>query len=233
MDLYWIPLGAGTPVVRVSGRVFETLAALAHRRPRCDLYHAALQVRAATGRFVIEQAPAPDANGASRGVVASGPVGTRILGRFRMFRYEVRCWPNGTIPDLSHADGGPVSISDSPIAAARLLEVAPTIPVLVWGRDEACTGDMWNSNSVIAWILARSDIDIDDLRPPPGGRAPGWHAGIDLARRPTAPPSRDSKGPRGPTTSVRLIDFINIRRRRRRSSQIHETTVAPTAGSAR
>ena len=98
VDLYWIPLEAGTPVVHLSGRVFETLATLAHRRRRCDLYHAALEVRAPTGRFVIEQAPVPDANGASRRVVASGPVGTRLLGRFRMFRYEVRCWPNGTIP---------------------------------------------------------------------------------------------------------------------------------------
>jgi hypothetical protein len=42
---------------------------------------------------------------------------------------------------------------------------------------------MWNSNSVIAWVIARSGIDADPIQPPAGGRAPGWHAGLVLARR--------------------------------------------------
>ncbi len=182
-DLYWIPLGAGTPVVRFCGRVFETLSARRNRRPRSELYHAALQLRAPQGRFVVEQAPVPDADGASRGVVASGPVGTRLAGRFRVFRYEVRCWRDGTIPDLSYADGGPVAISDDPALASRIIELLPTIPVLVWGRDESRTGEMWNSNSVIAWVLAGSGVDVDRLRPPRHGRAPGWNAGRVVARR--------------------------------------------------
>jgi hypothetical protein len=40
---------------------------------------------------------------------------------------------------------------------------------------------MWNSNSVVAWLLERSGHDAD-LRPPGGGRAPGWAAGVALAR---------------------------------------------------
>ena len=51
VDLYWIPLGAGSPIVEASGRLFETLSAWWHRRPRCDLYHAALEVSAPHGRL--------------------------------------------------------------------------------------------------------------------------------------------------------------------------------------
>jgi hypothetical protein len=62
VDLYWIPLGAGAHVVRVSGKVFEAGSALVHRRGRCDhLYHSALVVDVPEGRFVIEQAPVPTA----------------------------------------------------------------------------------------------------------------------------------------------------------------------------
>ena len=43
---------------------------------------------------------------------------------------------------------------------------------------------MWNSNSVIAWVLARSGIDADSIHPPAGGRAPGWRAGLVVAHRP-------------------------------------------------
>ena len=54
VDLYWIPLGAGANVVRVSGKVFEAVSALAQRRGRCDLYHSALVVHVPS-RFVIER----------------------------------------------------------------------------------------------------------------------------------------------------------------------------------
>jgi len=53
----------------------------------------------------------------------------------------------------------------------------------VWGRDELKTGDMWNSNSVTAWLIARSGMDTDSIHPPAGGRAPGWQAGLVVARR--------------------------------------------------
>ncbi len=187
VDLSWIPLGAGSPVVEFSGNVFEAIAARVHRRPRSDLYHAALEVYLPSGRFAIEQAPVPDANGASRGVVAVGPVGVRAAGRWRRLRYEVRCWPDGIIPDLGDAVGSPVHVSIDSTVATRILEVLPTIPTPVWGRDEAGVGDMWNSNSVIAWVLTQSGIDAHSLRPPTGGRAPGWRAGCVVAdsdRRP-------------------------------------------------
>jgi hypothetical protein len=58
-----------------------------------------------------------------------------------------------------------------------------SLPSPVWGRDELKTGEMWNSNSVIAWLLTQSGLPTDTVRPPAGGRAPGWEAGLATARR--------------------------------------------------
>jgi hypothetical protein len=181
--LYWIPLGAGAHVVRISGKLYKAASALVARRPRCDLYHSALVIAAPAGDFVIEQAPVPDLHGERRGVVAEGPVGMRWLGRFRVFRYEIRCWQGGRIPDINRAIGSPVRITDDFDVAARILETLPSIPTPVWGRDGLDTGEMWNSNSVVSWVLARSGAGIETIHPPPNGRAPGWDAGIAVAAR--------------------------------------------------
>ena len=181
VDLYWIPLGAGSPVVQASGRMFERLSAWRHNRPRCDLYHAAMQVQTPQGYFTIEQAPVPDRDGAARGVVAEGPVGLRIAGHLRVFRYEVRCWPDGTIPDIGFAVDSPVLVSTDMTVATTILEQLPYVPTPVWGRDEAGTGDMWNSNSIMSWVLTRAGVDTDTLKLPPRGRAPGWSAGRIVA----------------------------------------------------
>ena len=69
VELLWIPLGAGGHVVRLNGKLFEALSAMAQQRPRSDIYHAALEVITGDGRYVIELAPVPDNNGRSRGVV--------------------------------------------------------------------------------------------------------------------------------------------------------------------
>jgi hypothetical protein len=74
-------------------------------------------------------------------------------------------------------------LSDDEGVAHRVLEVAGEVPSLVWGRDEIGTGEMWNSNAVIAWIIARSGLDASRIRPPAGGRAPGWGAGVAVAGR--------------------------------------------------
>ena len=44
---------------------------------------------------------------------------------------------------------------------------------LGWGRDELHAGEMWNSNSLIAWLLARSGHHPDAIEMPARGRAPG------------------------------------------------------------
>ena len=183
VDLYWLPLGAGGHSVRLNGRVFEAVAAALGRRARCDLYHSALEVRVPEGRFVIEQAPVRDGNGAARGVVAEGAVGSRWAGRFRIFRYEVRRWRGGVIPDLDEAVASPQRLTDDPDAAQRVLDLAPQVPTAVWGRDELAAGEMWNSNSIVAWLIARSGLPAESIRLPVGGRAPGWDAGLVVARR--------------------------------------------------
>jgi hypothetical protein len=71
--------------------------------------------------------------------------------------------------------------------AQRLLELVPTVPALTRGRDELRTGEMWNSNSMIAWLIARSGIEAAAIQPPSGGRAPGWNAGLVVARLPDQP----------------------------------------------
>ena len=183
IELYWIPLGAGGHCVRFNGKVYEALTAARSRRQRRDLYHAALVLSIEGERYTIEVAPSPDTDDESRGVVATGAVGSGWAGWLRLFRYEVRCWPGGSIPDLGSAVGGAQQLTDDPRVARRLLDLVPTVPTPVWGRDELRTGDMWNSNSVVAWLVARAGLPTDDLRPPPHGRAPGWAAGLELARR--------------------------------------------------
>ena len=183
VDLYWLPLGAGGHSVRLNGRVFEAVAARLERRPSCGLYHSALEVRVPEGRFVIEQAPIPDSNGGERGVVAEGAVGSRRAGRFRIFRYEVRRWRGGIIPDADEAVESPQRLTGDPDVAQRVLDLAPHVPTAVWGRDELGAGEMWNSNSIISWLIARSGLDAESIHPPAGARAPGWHAGLVVARR--------------------------------------------------
>ena len=186
VDLYWIPLGAGGHSVRFNGRVFEAIEAAPQHRQRCDLYHAGLVVELNGDRWAIEIAPSPDADEGSRGAVATGAVGSRHLGRLRLFRYEIRCWRGGSIPDLGEAVGGARRLTSDPQLARRLLDLMATVPTPVWGRDELKAGEMWNSNSMIAWLIAGTGLATARLRPPLHGRAPGWHAGLEVARRSAA-----------------------------------------------
>jgi hypothetical protein len=158
--------------------------AFRERRPRCDLYHSALVVRVPEGSFVIETAwPIPDDEPALRGVVLEGPVFSRRIARYRTCRYEVRRWRDGVIPDIAEAVASPQRLTDDAERARHVLELVDAVPALVWGRDELGTGDMWNSNSVIAWLLARGDLGAEAIQPPAQGRAPGWRAGLTMARR--------------------------------------------------
>lgn len=182
IDLYWLPLGAGGHSVRLNGKVFEAGAAWLQRRDSRDLYHSALQVYVPEGRFVIEQAPAWG-EGAERGVAATGAVGLRTLGRLRLFRYEVRRWRDGVIPDIAEAVASPLRLTGVSVHARRILELVPHVPTPVWGRDELRAGEMWNSNSTVSWLLATGGLAVESIPLPPGGRAPGWDAGIVVARR--------------------------------------------------
>jgi hypothetical protein len=179
--LYWLPLGAGGRSVRWNGRIFEALVAMHEHRPARDLYHSALEVWLGDDRYVIEMAPAWSSNSPDRGVVRVGPVGAVWLGRSRLFRYEVRLWRDGVIPDLVEAVDSPQLLSQDESCVRRLLAIVPQVPAATWGRDELNTGEMWNSNSVVAWLLARTGHPMGTIAPPLGGRAPGWGAGLVVA----------------------------------------------------
>lgn len=185
VDLYWLPLGAGDAnrAVRVSGRIFEAVVARRAHRPSCDLYHSALQVRLGGVRYVVEMAPVWASHEPDRGVACEGPVFWPWLGCSRLFRYEVRRWRDGVIPDLPEAVDSPQRLSVDPGQAGRVLALVPAVPRVAWGRDDLATGDMWNSNSVVSWLLACSGHDLSDVEPPAGGRAPGWAAGMIEAAR--------------------------------------------------
>jgi hypothetical protein len=90
---------------------------------------------------------------------------------------------NGVIPDIGEAVDSPVVLTTDVAAARRLLDLVPQVPMLVWGRDEIHAGEMWNSNSIMSWLIARTGLDVASILPPPGGRAPGWNAGLVLAAR--------------------------------------------------
>jgi len=183
VTLLWIPLGAGgNGFVRNNGRIFERIAARRQKREPLALVHSALEVLSDGVRYTIENGwPSPDADTASRGVVLEGPVGAPWAARFRAFRYEVRRWRDGVIPDADEAIDA-VALSTDGRVARDVLALTAEVPCLVWGRTPPGCPEMWNSNSVVAWILTRAGIQNADARLPAGTRAPGWQTGVEVAR---------------------------------------------------
>jgi hypothetical protein len=183
VDLYWLPLGAGGHVVRWNGRLYEWWSARREHREAADLYHCGLMIRLGGVSYAVEMGPVWNVADCDRGVLVEGPVGSRLLGRFRAFRYELRCWPDGRIPDIAEAVDSPMRTTDDVARTEALLAVLRQVPALTWGRDELRAGEMWNSNAAVSWALARSGHDMNGIHPPTRGRAPGWQAGLILAER--------------------------------------------------
>ncbi len=153
------------------------------RRPARPLFHSALIVDDGSDEYAIELCP--ESGDGDHGRVAGGPVGSPLLRGLRIFRYEARCWAGGEIPDLDYAVDSPALLSSEREAAEAIIAATKRIPTPTWGRDELATGEMWNSNSVIAWLLAVGGLPAESMTPPRGGRAPGWKAGVEVARRET------------------------------------------------
>lgn len=84
---------------------------------------------------------------------------------------------------MNEAVDSPQRLSTDPAMSESVVDLVPSCADLTWGRDEMCTAEMWNSNSLTAWLLARSGHDTDSLGPPADGRAPGWTAGLVVAGR--------------------------------------------------
>ena len=182
VDLLWLPVGAGGHVVVHTSRWWEQAQARReHRAPR-PLFHAALEAFVGGSRHVIEMGPAWGMRDPSRGVLVTGPVAMRVLGRSRLFRYEVRCWRDGDLPDRAFAVGTPTRFAMPEPEARALLRRVADVPVLTWGRDALGVGDMWNSNSLVSWLLQTSGVDAAAIVPPDNGSAPGWASGLAAAR---------------------------------------------------
>jgi len=214
VDVLWLPLGAGGHSVRINGRVWEALSAWRDGRARCDLYHAALRVHLPEGRFTIEQAPVPAGDPAARGVAVEGPVVSPLAGRLRVFRYEIRCWRDGVIPDAADAVGEPVTVTRAPGRARAVVALVPEVPP-PWcgavtpaapGRCGTPTPSSPGCSRGPGWMRMPSHHRRAAVRPA-GGRGSSSHAaGVPARRsrppgpRPEAIRSRRAPGP-GPRRS--------------------------------
>jgi hypothetical protein len=63
----------------------------------------------------------------------------------------------------------PRRVSADAARARSVLDPAPRFPAHTWGLNEQRTGEMWNSNSLVSWLLVRSGHDFTVLTPPAGG----------------------------------------------------------------
>jgi hypothetical protein len=150
---------AGTDTGELLGLV------VGHARQLVDADLATLALPAGDDRLVIE---------AADGFLAADLRGTTFPAEGSVTGEVLRTGKAAALADAASDDR-----TTQPIVAAGL---GPAL-VIPW-RCAAGAGEMWNSNSVIAWLLARSGLPIDVIRPPAGGRAPGWQAGVAAAHRP-------------------------------------------------
>lgn len=186
VDLYWIPVAAGTSrFQQASLRLWEAIEAFRARRSRCVLYHSALKLRKSDGTaLTLELTPA--FIGGDTPPLMTGPVGFRGADRLRLFRYQLRCLEADTLPDEEYAVSN-TRLSTDCATLEHVLALAPGAPRHVWGRRVRGTREMWTSDSIISRLLVRAGLDLSGVAPPADGRAPGWRAGLELARRQTAP----------------------------------------------
>lgn len=183
VDLYWLPVAAGTMSrLRMwSLALWEAIEAARARRPRATLYHAALKVGVhGNTTYTLELTPAFAGDAVIPAM--SGPVGLPGADRFRMFRYEMRCLQAEVLPDEEWAVAT-LRVAADCASARRVLDLAPAVPDHTWGLRTRGTSEMWTSDSAISWLLAAAGINASGIPLPPGGRAPGWSAGLDVARR--------------------------------------------------
>ena len=182
VDLYWLPLGAGGHSVRLNGKIFEAVVAGLERRSRRDLYHSALIVGVPEGRFAIERRPCGAAT-AERGVVSGGAVGSCWAGPLPDLPLRAAPLAKRVIPDVAEAVESPQRLTTDARSRSASSTSCRRCRHPCGAVTNCGAGEMWNSNSVISWLIARCGLEVEPISPPVGGRAPGWRAGIVVARR--------------------------------------------------
>jgi hypothetical protein len=70
-------------------------------------------------------------------------------------------------PDIAEAVVSPPHLSTDLAQARRVLDLVPRFPAETWVRHELKAGEMCNSNSLTAWLLARSGHQMEAVGPPP------------------------------------------------------------------
>jgi hypothetical protein len=163
---------------------WERLRALkAGRSPR-ELLHVALEVQLdSSTKFVIELVPAGFGPArTSTGVVGNGPILSRALGWMRMFQYEIRRWKNGVVEAKDKSTRPPSTYVITRDQALQIIDGASRAPRHPWGQDVLGNGDMWNSNSLVSFVLVSAGMDPAAIEPPASADWPGWDTGVALAR---------------------------------------------------
>ncbi len=199
-----------------SHRHRPVLAATRRRRPLRSLERTRLRVVCGTARWARALRPLPlgTAGLPFRGAVRhrAGAGVARGRGAWRRRRRRGRRSSVGA-PRALPLRGPMLARTADPRhrdCARRLLELVPEVPKPVWGRDDLHAGEMWNSNSTISWLIARSGLDVESIALPRDGRAPGWQAGIVIARRQQAEAAQS----RPPATALRDINATLLPTRR-------------------
>ena len=119
IDLYWIPVGAGTHLQALSLSLYEILAASVARRPRATLYHGALKLQLRGKSQTLELMPVPRHQ--ANPPLMTGPVGVRGADRLRRFRYQLYCADSDLFPDEKWAVGSPKRLTTNPATVESLL----------------------------------------------------------------------------------------------------------------
>jgi hypothetical protein len=175
VHLYWLPPGGGGWFVRLNGRLYERMRAWIEHRQPLDLYHTALVVTVPDDQFEIENCwPIPNAQGPARGVTVEGPVWSPHLGRFGVFRYEVRRWLNGYIADATEAVDSPRCVSPNQDNARRILELTESAPAYVWGRDRWGTGTCGTPLGHLVVAYQCRFVGVGDGTTSQRQSTPGW-----------------------------------------------------------
>ena len=196
VDLYWLPLGAGGHSVRYNGRVFESVVARLEKRPVRDLYHSALVVRVPDGEFVIEQAPAFHGDGGLRGVVAEGAVGSRRPRQATplSLRDQMLAWRRH--PGRERGRREPRRLTNDPASRSASSTSFADVPTPGLGTRRArCRRDVeLELGDLLADRAQRHRTSMACIRQH-DGRAPGWRAGVVVARRQTTSAARFASMP--------------------------------------
>ena len=184
VELYWLPLGAGghsvqvqRPRLRGPGRGARPAALDLISTTR---HYASVSPRegSSSNRRLFPIGVAANVASSSRGRSAADG-----LGDFACFVTRSGSGLAARFPTSRRPLTARETTERRRDTGRRVLARAEEVPPLTWGRDEMRTGEMWNSNAVIAWVLSRSGIDAAQVMPPRGGRAPGWNAGLAVAQR--------------------------------------------------